>query len=352
MALISVRYALPRALGDTGGSVLLWSLIVLLFVWSAVAQTQLFVVGIIVGSVLALGALGLTLVYGVLRFANFAHGDLMMLGSYLTFFFLTGTVVGERINRDTDLGIGLNQLPAATERLGDLTFGYGFLAAIVISAVMLAVLSVVLDRVIFRPLRRRGSSIVIFAVASLGVAFSVRAVMLMIWGPDPRVYVSGIHPANEYAFDIVLKTDQIFIFLVAIGVAAVMYALLFYTKLGKAMRAYADNADLALVSGINTDRIILWTWVIAGGLMALAGSLLALQANLKPELGFGLLLPIFAATILGGIGKPQGAFVGAMVVAVTQEVSTEFFSAGYKPGVAFVILILILRPRGLFGGSN
>ena len=136
--------------------------------------------------------------------------------------------------------------------------------------------------------------------------------------------------------------------------AGLLYFLLFHMKLGKAMRAMADNADLALVSGINTDRIIVWTWAIGGGLMAIAGALLAIQASLKPDLGFGLILPLFAATILGGIGKPHGAFIGAMVVGVTQEVSVEFFSAGYKPAVAIVILIfiLLLRPRGLFGSTS
>jgi branched-chain amino acid transport system permease protein/neutral amino acid transport system permease protein len=120
------------------------------------------------------------------------------------------------------------------------------------------------------------------------------------------------------------------------------------------MRAYSDNPELALVSGINTDRVITWTWVIGGVLLAVAGVLLALQANLKPELGFELLLPLFAAAILGGLGKPQGAFVGALVVGVCQEVSVAYFSAGYKPAVAFVILILILliRPRGLFGSTT
>jgi branched-chain amino acid transport system permease protein/neutral amino acid transport system permease protein len=343
-----------RNLGDTASASGLWALIALLFIWSAFAQTQLFVVGIIVGSILALGAIGLTLIYGVLRFANFAHGDMMMLGAYLAFFALTGTVIGEQTNIDVDAGWSLNRLPGATSGLGDLSFGYGFLIALVLAAVVLAVLSVGLDRLVFRPLRRRGSGIVIFAVASLGVAFSIRAIMLIIWGPDPRSYISGIHRAQHYPFDIVLKTDQIFTFSVALAMAFLVYLLLFHTKLGKAMRATADNPDLAVVSGINTDRVIMWTWVIGGALMAIAGTLLALQANLKPELGFGLILPLFAATILGGIGKPQGAFIGAMVVAVSQEVSVEFFAAGYKPGVAFLILIfiLLLRPRGLFGTTS
>ncbi|MCI0839749.1 MAG: branched-chain amino acid ABC transporter permease [Chloroflexi bacterium] len=330
----------------------LWILITLLFTYAALFETQLFVIGLIVGSVLALGSIGLTLIYGVLRFGNFAHGDLMMMGAYVTFFLLNGTLLGQR--RDTNIGVGLNDLPAGTERLGDLTFGYSFLIAVALSAVVLAVVCIGLDRLVYRPLRRRGSAIVTFAIASLGIAFSVRALLLIIWGPDPRTYVSGIHKAQHYPFDVVLKTDQVFIMVVAIVMAGLVYLLLFRTKLGKAMRAYSDNPDLALVSGINTDRVIFWTWVIGGSLMAIAGSLLALQANLKPELGFQLLLPLFAGAILGGLGKPQGALIGALVVGVAQEVSVAYISAGYKPAVAFLILILILliRPRGLFGDAN
>ncbi len=340
----------------------LWFLIALLFSWAAIFETDLFIAGLIVGSVLALGAIGLTLIYGILGFANFAHGDTMMLGAYMAFFFLTGTVVGKRTNIDVDLGWSIDRLPGATAGLGDLSFGWGLLLAIALAAIVLAVFSVGLDRVVYRPLRRRGSGIVIFAMAALGIAFSIRALMLIIWGPDPRRYVQGLHYANEYPFGVVLKTDQIFIFLVALGLAAVMYYVLFHTKLGKAMRAMADNPDLALVSGINTTRIVMWTWVFAGGLMAIAGALLSIQALLRPILGFELILPLFAATILGGIGKPQGAFIGALVVGVAQESSIQFLrsvgfedlSIGYKPAVAFVILILILllRPRGLFGTAT
>ncbi len=330
----------------------LWILITLLFTYAALFETQFFVIGLIVGSVLALGSIGLTLIYGVMRFGNFAHGDLMMMGAYVTFFLLNGTILGQR--RDTNIGVGLNDLPAGTERLGDLTFGYSFLIGVALSAVVLAIVCLGLDRLVYRPLRKRGSSIVTFAIASLGIAFSVRALLLIIWGPDPRTYVSGIHKAQHYPFDVVLKTDQVFIMVVAVVMAALVYLLLFRTKLGKAMRAYSDNPDLALVSGINTDRVIFWTWVIGGSLMAIAGSLLALQANLKPELGFQLLLPLFAGAILGGLGKPQGALIGALVVGVAQEVSVAYISAGYKPAVSFMILILILliRPRGLFGDAN
>jgi len=362
MSMVPARYADSfvelrdryRALGDRPGAIGLWTIIIALFLWAAVFQTQLFIVGIIVGSILALGAMGLTLIYGILKFGNFAHGDTMMLGSYIAYILLTGTVVGRQTNIDVELGFGIERLPGATAGIGDLSFGYGLLIAIVLAGLAMALISIALDRVVYRRLRRRKSGIVIFAIASLGIAFSTRALMLIIWGPDPRRYVSGIHFAKHYPFDVVLKTDQIFIFLVALGLAVALYVLLFHMKLGKAMRAMSDNADLALVSGINTDRIIIWTWAIGGALMAIAGALLAVQASLKPDLGFGLILPLFAAAILGGLGKPHGAFLGAMVVGVSQEVSIEFLSAGYKPAVAFMILVLILllRPRGLFGSTS
>jgi branched-chain amino acid transport system permease protein/neutral amino acid transport system permease protein len=341
-----------RSSGGQVTAVALWLLIGAFFTWAAIEERQLFVIGLIVGSVLALGAIGLTLIYGVLKFGNFAQGDSMMLGAYVAFFFLTGLVKEER--RDTDLGIGFDQLPGATDRLGDLSFGYGFVLATAAACVILVAFCVGIDRLVYRRLRRRKSNIVVISMASLGVAFALRAVLLMIWGPEPRTYVGGIFPKHEYPFDILLKTNEIFTFIVALAMAAGVYVLLFRTRLGKAMRAYADNPDLALVSGINTERVITWTWAIAGVLVAVGGVLLALQANLKPELGFQLLLPLFAAAILGGLGKPQGAFVGALVVGVFQEVSVAYFSAGYKPAVAFVILILILlvRPKGLFGSTN
>ncbi len=341
-----------RNLGDAASGAGLWILIGALLIWSATSTTQLFVVGIVVGSVLALGALGLTLIYGVLKFGNFAHGDMMMLGAYIAFFLLTGQVA-RTAREDVQLPWAIDSLPNAADGIGDLTFGYGLIVATLLAAAVIALLCIALDRLIYRPLRRRGSGIVIFAIASLGVAIAVRSLMFIIWGPDPRVYVSGIHRAQTYPFGIVLKTDQIFIFAVAVALAVLTYLLLFHTKLGKAMRAIADNADLARVSGIDTERIIVWTWVVGGALVAVAGVLLAVQSQINPLLGFVILLPLFASAILGGIGNPLGALAGAMVVGIAQEVSIEFFAPAYKPGVAFMILILILlvRPRGLFGAK-
>jgi len=344
----------------------LWANILVFGAWAVLTRTDVFAVGVVTGSVLALGAIGLTLIYGILKFAHFAHGDSMMLAAYIAFFALTGTLVGER--EDTQpLPWSLSDLPGATDRIpypdqlggGDFSFGYGLLIAMVLSAVAMALVFFLLDRFVYRPLRRRGSGIVIFAIASLGIAIAMRSLMLMFWASSRRLYVPGIRPTTDLPFDVRIVTDQIFIFFTAIVLAALVYVLLFRTKLGKAMRAVSDNPDLAEVSGINPEQIIRWMWLIAGALVAVAGVMLALQAQLKPELGFVLLLPLFAATILGGIGSPQGAFVGAMIVGISQEVFAGVgpdigLSSGYKFSVAFVILILILlvRPRGLFGAKT
>jgi branched-chain amino acid transport system permease protein len=323
--------------------------------WASIAETDAFVIGIVTGSVLALGSIGLTLIYGVLKFAHFAHGDSMMLAGYLAFFFLTGVIVGERTDTKL-LPWTLSDLPGATKPILDFSFGYGLLIAMVIAAVVMAGIFIVLDRLVYGPLRRRGSGIVIFAIASLGVAIAMRSLILIFWSSFGRFYVPGIRSTTSLPFGIRIVSDQIFIFGAAIVMAALVYLLLFRSKLGKAMRATADNPELALASGINTDRVIASTWIIGGILVGVAGVMLALQAQLKPELGFVLLLPLFASTILGGIGSPQGAFVGAMIVGITEEVAVTlgFLSPGYKFSVAFVILVMILlfRPQGIFGSKT
>ncbi|MCH8995078.1 MAG: branched-chain amino acid ABC transporter permease [Chloroflexi bacterium] len=333
-----------------------WLLLLGLGIWALFAETDAFAVGVVSGSILALGALGLTLIYGVLKFAHFAHGDSMMFAAYVAFFALTGKIVGARPDIDVELPWSIDSLPGATTGIGEFSFGYGLLLAMLVAVVVMAVLFVGLDRLIYRPLRRRRSGFVIFAIASLGVALAIRALMLMLWGGTSRFYVGGLRDTTELPFDVIVVTDQFFILGAALTLTLLLYLLLFRTKLGKAMRAMADNPDLALASGIDTQQIVNWTWVIGGASVAVAGVLLALQAQLKPELGFVLLLPLFAAAILGGIGSPQGALVGAMVVGIVQEVAVtfDFISPGYRFSIAFVILILtlLIRPGGLFGAKS
>jgi branched-chain amino acid transport system permease protein len=353
-----------RTRGDTLAGYGLWALIAVFIAWAALDERDALVVGIVSGSIFALGAVGLTLIYGVLKFGHFAHGDAMMMSGYVAFFFLFGHIVGARPADDLKiLPVNVLDLPSADETIWKFSFGYGLLVAMALAAVIMAALLILIDRFVYRKLRQRKSGIVIFSIAALGIAIIMRSAVIVFYGPNPRVYHPGIRERVSLPFDVHVLADQIFIFFAAIIVTALVWLLLYRTKLGKAMRAMSDNPDLARVSGINTDRVIMWTWAIAGALVAVAGVLLALQAQLDPQIGFVLLLPLFAAAILGGIGKPQGAFVGGMIVGMVQEVAVTihldfiregFPGAGYKFSVAFLILIaiLLIRPRGLFGGKQ
>jgi len=293
-------------------------------------MAQLIVIGLIMSSIIALGAIGLTLIYGILKFANFAHGDLMTVGAYIAF-----------------------QTFAGGGHIGPLSFGYGMIAAILAAMAAVAAVSVLIDRLIYRPLRHRNANLVILAMASLGMAIIVRSAVYLGWGPHQRFYVLGAQRAHSLPLGITLKPDQMFIAVVALVSVAFVYFLLFRTKLGKAMRATADNMELAQVAGIDTERVVIATWAIGGALAGLAGVLLGIQSHLMPEMGFTFILPLFAASILGGVGSPHGALVGALIVGVSQEVSTEWISPAYKPAIAFILLfaILLVRPRGIFGAK-
>jgi branched-chain amino acid transport system permease protein len=334
----------------------LWVAIALFLVWSFIAERDSLVTGIVTGSLFALGAIGITLIYGILKWGHFAHGDSMMLSGYLAFTFLTGGIAGAAQSGDVELlPITTSDLPGAEDKIWNFSFGYALLLAMVLAAGLTAVMLVALDRGIYGPLRRRGSGIVVYSIAALGVALILRSLMLIFWGSDPRFYSGGIRKTTDLPFDIRILYDQIFILAAAIALMIAIYVLLYRTKLGKAMRAMSDNADLARISGINTDRIVVWTWAISGVLVAVAGVMLGLQTQLRPELGFIILVPLFASAILGGVGSPHGALVGGLLIGAFQEVSVGagLFDPGYKFTVAVFVLvaILLLRPHGLFGGT-
>ena len=297
---------------------------------------QLVIVGVVVGSIIGLGAMGLTLTFGVLKFANFAHADLMTLGMYLAFFVIV------------DLGI-------ETGNIGPFSFGWGMVPALLVAWGGVAAVSVGADRFVFRPLRGRGADFLSLGIASLGIAIALQAAVQAVWGSSPLRYHNEIHPAWTLVGGLKLKADQLLIVGLTLAMAVALYLLLHRTRLGTAMRATSDNAPLAEASGIDTERVRLATWVIAGAMTAVAGVMFALQSQLRHDAGFEfLLLPMFAAVILGGIGNPWGALAGGLIVGVSQEVSTEWINTGFKPGVPFLILILILivRPRGLFGSET
>ena len=301
---------------------------------------ELTVYGIVFGSIISLGAIGLTLVFGIIRFANFAHGDLMSTGAYIALFMVTGVLAWIGIP-DTNFGM--------------LSFGWRMLIAFPVAMCVVAVIAVVLDRILYRKLRAKKSHAVIMAMSSLGAAFILRMLILILWGADSLFYRPGIlRPALELPLGVKIRPDQILILVTVFGLVVLLYLFLQKTKLGKAMRATADNMELALVSGIDTERVIIMTWGIGGALAAAGGILYGIDVQLHPYMGWNFLIPLFAATILGSVGNIYGALVGGMIIGVAQQVSTAFLMPTYKPAVAFILMILILliRPKGIFGGKD
>ena len=308
------------------------------FVALALSRPDLAVNGLFLGSVLALGAVGITLVFGVLRFANIAQGDMMTLGAYVAFFLLVSV------------------LPEHTG-LGPFTFGYPLLIAIPASMAAVAVLAVVMELVVYRRLRARRANLVTMEIASLGIAIAIRGVVQMIWDTQVRYLPNETRPHLDFPGDISIAPNHLFVSGAALLLAIALHLVLTRTKQGKAMRATSDNPDLARASGINTDRVLLWTWAIAGALAGAAGVLLVVfnaTAQVKPSTGFQLLVPLFAAVVVGGIGNPYGAFIGALLIGVSMEVSTAWALTTYKPAVAFMVMVLVLlfRPRGILGSKD
>ena len=313
------------------------------------------------GSQLALGAIFVTLIYGVLRFANFATGDMMSFGTMfavlLTFYFQSK-------------GINFGFLPTAL-----LTLPFAIL--------MMIIYMLLIDKFVFSYYRIKKSPPVQLAMVSVGVMFVTQAIIRIIIGPYDRRFLDGekfILKANEFKEmtglneGLAIKSTQLITIIITIIVVSLMFWFLNKTKTGTSMRAYSDNEDLALLSGIDPKRVVLLTWVIAGVLATVGGVLYGLDKSYKPFVYFNNMLPIFAAAIVGGIGNPFGAFLGGYVVAFGEIFITyaykKFFiyilpeslepdslmqllSTDYKFAVSFSILVIVLlfRPSGIFKGK-
>ena len=312
------------------------------------------------GSQLALGAIFVTLIYGVLRFANFATGDMMSFGTMfavlLTFYFQS-------------LGISLGILPTA-------------LLSIPFAIIMMILYMLTIDKFVFSYYRIKKSPPVVLAMVSVGVMFVTQAIIRIIIGPFDRRFLDGekfILKATEFKEmtglneGLTIKSTQVITIFLTIVVVSILFWFLNKTKTGKSMRAYSDNEDLALLSGIDPKKVVLMTWIIAGILATIGGVLYGLDKSYKPFVYFNNMLPIFAAAIVGGIGNPLGAFLGGYVVAFGEIFITyaykKFFtyilpeslepnslmqllSTDYKFAVSFSILVLVLlfRPSGIFKG--
>jgi neutral amino acid transport system permease protein len=285
-----------------------------------VAQTAL--TGLSTGAIYALGAVGLTLVYGILKLVNFAHGDFLTFGAYMAY-------------------------------LVNVTWGMPLVVAVFWAMVTTAILGVVLEKVMWGPMRARGAGMLQLLLMSIGLALVIRYSIQFIWSTELRVLDVNRTATVEF---LGLSIGRTFLIVIIVGFAVLIATglMLRYTLLGKRMRALSDDLDLAETAGIDTSRVILYTWIFAAAFAGLAGVFAGAVTQLDPELGFELLLPIFAAVVLGGIGDAFGALAGGIILGVVAEWSTLFIPSGWKSGVAFVVLILVLivRPQGIFGRAR
>ncbi|MDF1599230.1 branched-chain amino acid ABC transporter permease [Mesorhizobium sp. YIM 152430] len=316
-----------------------------------------FLPGLAYGAQLALGALGITLVFGILRFSNFAHGDLMAFGTMITIL-VTWWLIG--------MGVTLGPLPTA-------------LLALPIGIVGAVIMALIIDRTVFRFYRQQRSASIVLVMASVGVMFILNGIVRLVIGPNEQRFADGerflitVREFREWtglAEGLAIRLPVAITVVVAVVVVVALFWFLTYSRTGKAMRAYSDNEDLALLSGIDPDKVVRVTWVIAAALATIAGVLYGLDKSFRPFTYFQLLLPMFAAAIVGGIGQPIGAIAGGFVVAFSEVTLTyaykrvleylgfapeglvQLLSTEYKFAISFVILVIVLliRPTGIFRG--
>ena len=324
---------------------------------------QVVIAGAVLGSIYALGAIGITLIFGILRFAHFAHSELMTGGAFIAFL-----------------------LAAAFSAWGIATpIPTGFVV-LPIAMVLGAIFALGIDKGFYAPLRKRGAKPVTLLIASIGVTLMIQGLIRLFFGSGSYSFFET-EAKEVFRFDMTaLGSTRPLVFtepqvlMVAVTAIAVTALHLFLTRsrLGKAMRAMADNADLAQVSGINTALVVRVTWIIAGALACMAGTMLALDVTLKPDLAFNIILPIFAAAIVGGLGQSYGAIAGGLLIGFAETLAVFNWSMVLKPlngvlpewmqlpqtlalvpteyklTVAFVILVvtLLVRPTGIFKGAS
>ncbi len=283
--------------------------------------------GIVLGCIYALGAIGISLTFAILRFANFSHGATLTLGTYIT--------------------LSIVQLTGAHPLMA-LPVAMAFTAAIMVGV----------DRAFFKPFR--ASPKIILVIASFGMMLMIRSAVQFFWGVQLQVMVPGIAKPWILLDSLRILPKHVLIAAATLVLVTAMHLLLTRTKIGKAMRATSDSPELASLTGIDTEAVVRMTWIVSAALATAAGVFLALDTHVETMMGFKMLLPMFAAAILGGIGRPYGAIAGGLVIGIAEEISaypwigtTPLLSPGYKAGVAFAIMVVMLvwRPQGLFRGK-
>ena len=293
---------------------------------------QFLIDGLVNGSIIALGAVGLSITYNVLRFANFAQGEVLAVGAYVSLALVSL------------MGVGIG-------RLGPISLGWPLLGSMVFSTLVTCLLVLGVDWVLFRILRQKQASRITFIIAAFGVSMMVRNVITLIAGGDQLFYSFYIPKAIKIMEGVkILPDDLLILFITLISVIS-LHVFLNRSTMGKKMRAVAENPALAMVSGINIERVFKWSWILGASLAAVAGTLHAHITQLDPEMGFELILPMFAALIVGGVTNVYGAALGGLLIGLSESFAVAGGGAAYRGAISFMILILVLvfRPQGILG---
>lgn len=289
--------------------------------------------GLLTGGILALGAIGYSLSAQILKFANFAHAEMLTVGAYLA--------------------LALVTLMGPGEPLGPLSFGLPLIAATVLAGLGTGLVAIAVDRLVFSHLRARRAAALTLVFASFGVALMLRNLVLLLWGPDAHYYGQELQIAVEILPDVRLMPDHVFVLALTVLLVLSLHLFLQSSRVGIAMRAMADSPALSQACGIDTAGVIRWTWLLAGMLAACAGVFTGLTVQIRPELGFNMLLAVLTAAVLGGSGSLFGAVVGGLIVGLAESLSVLVIPASFKPAVPFLLLLIVLyvRPQGLFAKS-
>jgi len=291
--------------------------------------------GILVGAMIGLGAIGVTLTYSILGFANFVHGEFITWGTYAALTLTTG--IGLLVGQDI-------------APLGPFSVGWPVLVAGLIAMVLTGLLALLLDLIVFRRLRRHGNAI-IMVMASFGASMALRSLVEFIFTSEPAYFSRELQIAMPLGFGIRLTPDQMLMLGLTLVLVVAMQLLIAKTQLGRAMRAVSENPALAQVAGVDTGRVVQVTWMLGGALACAAGIMAGITVQIRPFMGFDLLLPLFSAAILGGIGSVPGAVIGGLIVGLGESLAVQLIGANYRAAAAFLLLIavLLVRPTGLFG---
>ncbi|MDW6023513.1 branched-chain amino acid ABC transporter permease [Mesorhizobium sp. BAC0120] len=300
---------------------------------------QVIMDGLVTGSMIGLGAIGVTLTYSILRFANFAHGEFISWGAYFAL-----AVVGL-------LG-GLSG--ALLAPIGPFSFGWALPIGTVAAVLLAGALALVVDALLFGRLRANRSTVIIMVMASFGAALSLRSLLEFIFTSKPVYYTKALQIALPLGGGIRATPDQLLSLAVSAVLVLAVHMLLTRTAIGRSMRAVSENPALAGVVGVEVRKVIRTVWLLGAGLAAIAGVSAGVLVQIRPQMGLDLLLPLFASAILGGIGSVPGAMLAGLIVGLAEAIAVQAIGAEWRAAVAFAILVLVLlvRPQGLFGRAE